>query len=150
MRMQTFLEPEAAGGGMNRKELTVRTNGRGFVDLTRQVNAVVSDSGVREGLCNLFIAHTSASLIISENADPDVLRDLESFFARLAPDGDPAYRHDTEGPDDMPSHIRAVLTQSSLVIPVSEGGLSMGTWQAVYLWEHRRAPHTRGVLVSVW
>jgi secondary thiamine-phosphate synthase enzyme len=135
---------------MNRQEFTVQTPGRGFTDLTHRVNQFVSASGVREGLCNVFLVHTSASLIISENADPSVRRDLESFLGRLAPDGDPRYEHDTEGPDDMPSHIRTVLTNSSLVIPVLEGELGLGTWQGLYLWEHRRIAHERRIVVTVW
>src|SRR5580704_525228 len=102
---------------MQRHEWTVRTNGRGFTDLTARVDAFVRESGVRVGLCNVFLVHTSASLILGENADPSVRRDLETYFARLAPDGDPVYEHDAEGPDDMPSHIRTVLTQNSLSIP---------------------------------
>ena len=135
---------------MKRKEWTVPTKGRGFTDLTAQVGAFVREAGVQQGLCNIFLVHTSASLIIGENADPSVRRDLESFFARLAPDGDPAYEHDSEGPDDMPSHIRTVLTQSSLVIPVVDGELGLGTWQGLYLWEHRRVPHERRIVVTVW
>jgi secondary thiamine-phosphate synthase enzyme len=101
-------------------------------------------------MCNVFLVHTSASLILGENADPSVRRDLETFFARLAPDGDPVYEHDAEGPDDMPSHIRTVLTQNSLSIPVVAGELALGTWQALYLWEHRKIPHERRVIVTVW
>jgi secondary thiamine-phosphate synthase enzyme len=114
------------------------------------VNAVVRESGIKDGLCNVFLAHTSASLLISENADPSVRRDLETFFARLAPDGDPAYEHDAEGEDDMPSHIRTVLTQNSITLPVTSGQLALGTWQGVYLWEHRHASHDRRVIVTVW
>jgi secondary thiamine-phosphate synthase enzyme len=135
---------------MKRKTWTVHTKGRGFVDLTPQVKAFVKESGVREGLCNVFLIHTSASLILGENADPSVRRDLEAFFARIIPDGDPAYEHDTEGEDDMPSHIRTVLTQSSLIIPVADGELALGTWQGLYLWEHRKIPHDRRLIVTVW
>lgn len=135
---------------MQRHEWSVRTNGRGFIDLTSTVNAFVRKSGVREGLCNVFLVHTSASLILGENADPSVRRDLEAYFARLVPDGDPRYEHDAEGPDDMPSHIRAVLTQNSLTLPVVDGELGMGTWQALYLWEHRTIPHERRVIASLW
>ena len=108
------------------------------------------ESGVEQGLCNLFLVHTSASLILGENADPSVRRDLESFFARLVPAGDAAYEHDAEGPDDMPSHIRTVLTQNSLLIPVIDGELGLGTWQGIYLWEHRTAAHHRRVIATVW
>ena len=135
---------------MKRKEYSIETNGRGFTDLTARTAAFVRESGVRDGVCNVFLVHTSASLIFGENADPSVRRDLEMFFARLAPDGDPAYEHDTEGPDDMPSHIRTVLTQNSLVIPVIAGELGLGTWQAIFLWEHRRTSHERRIIVTAW
>lgn len=135
---------------MHQEELRVRTTGRQFVDLTARIADVVRQSGVRQGLCNVFLAHTSASLVICENADPAVRRDLERFMQRVARDGDPAYEHDTEGPDDMPAHIRTVLTQSSLVIPVRDSRLALGTWQGVYLWEHRTSAHDRRVLVTVW
>jgi secondary thiamine-phosphate synthase enzyme len=135
---------------MKRQEWSVRNGGRGFTDLTARVEAFVRESGVREGLCNVFLVHTSASLILGENADPSVRRDLETFFARLVPDGDPAYEHDAEGPDDMPSHIRAVLTQNSLTLPIVVGELGLGTWQALYLWEHRKIPHERRVIVTAW
>jgi secondary thiamine-phosphate synthase enzyme len=135
---------------MKRQEWSIRTHGRGFTDLTSRASSFVRESGVREGMCNVFLVHTSASLILGENADPGVRRDLESFFARLAPDGDPAYEHDAEGPDDMPSHIRTVLTQNSLTIPVLAGELGLGTWQALYLWEHRTIPHDRRVIATVW
>jgi secondary thiamine-phosphate synthase enzyme len=135
---------------MQRHECLVRTKGRGFTDLTARLNEFVGQSGIRDGLCNVFLVHTSASLILGENADPSVRRDLESYFTRLVPDGDPGYEHDAEGPDDMPSHIRTVLTQNSLTVPVVGGELGLGTWQAVYLWEHRTIPHERRVLVSVW
>ncbi len=124
-----------------------RTNGRGFYDLTAQVQSHVGRS--EAGLCNVFIQHTSASLLITENADPEVHRDLERFASRLAPDGDPLFRHVTEGPDDMPAHVRSALTQSSLTIPFAEGRLCLGTWQGVYLWEHRTSAHLRNVTVSL-
>jgi secondary thiamine-phosphate synthase enzyme len=135
---------------MKRNEYSIQTNGRGFTDLTARTAAFVRESGVREGVCNVFLVHTSASLIFGENADPSVRRDLETFFARLAPDGAPVYEHDTEGPDDMPSHIRTVLTQNSLVIPIIGGELGLGTWQAIFLWEHRKIPHERRIIVTVW
>ncbi len=135
---------------MQRQEWSVRTKGRGFTDLTAKVNDFVKESGVRDGLCNVFLVHTSASLILGENADPSVRRDLETYFARLVPDGDPRYEHDAEGPDDMPSHIRAVLTQNSITLPVVDGELGVGTWQALYLWEHRQIPHERRLIASVW
>ena len=129
--------------------LTFQTRGRGTTDITAEVEHVVSASGIKQGICNIFLQHTSASLILCENADPDVRRDLETLLARLAPDGDPAYVHDTEGPDDMASHARSVLTSNSITIPVSEGKLMLGTWQGVYLYEHRTAPHSRSVLVTI-
>ena len=135
---------------MKRNEWSVHTRGRGFTDLTERVASFVAGSGVDHGLCNVFLVHTSASLILGENADPSVRRDLEAFFGRLVRDGDPAYEHDAEGPDDMPSHIRTVLTQNSLVIPVIDSELGLGTWQAIYLWEHRNSPHQRRVIASVW
>jgi secondary thiamine-phosphate synthase enzyme len=119
------------------------------VDLTAAVQAVVAESSVREGLCNVFCHHTSASVIVCENADPEVLADLERFASRLVPDGDPLFQHDAEGPDDMPAHVRSVLTQTSISIPVQGGRCAFGTWQGLYLWEHRRAAHTRRVTVSV-
>jgi secondary thiamine-phosphate synthase enzyme len=135
---------------MNRRDWTVRTNGRGFVELSGRVNDFVKESGVGEGLCNVFLAHTSASLILGENADPGVRRDLEAFFARLVPDGDPLYEHDAEGDDDMPAHIRTVLTQNSVVIPIHRGRLGLGTWQGLFLWEHRSSPNERRVIATIW
>jgi len=129
--------------------LSFRTRGRGTINLTADVQEAVAASGVRTGLCNVFVQHTTASLILCENADPDVRCDLETLFARLAPDGDPAWRHDTEGPDDMSSHARSILAGSSLTVPVSDGDLALGTWQGIYLWEHRAAPHERTVIVTV-
>ncbi len=125
------------------------TRGRGTYDITPAVQRVVADSGVREGLCTVFVHHTSASLVICENADPDVRRDLDAFFARLVPDGDRLFVHTAEGPDDMPSHVRCILTQSSLGIPVDGGRCDLGTWQGIYLYEHRTAPHRRRVSVVV-
>jgi secondary thiamine-phosphate synthase enzyme len=131
------------------KELTVATRGRGFHDITDEVQRAVSESGAREGLCTVFLHHTSASLLLCENADPDVRKDLEAFFSRLVKDGDPLFRHDAEGPDDMPAHIRTVLTQNSITVPVKGGKANLGTWQGLYVWEHRTAPHHRRVTVSV-
>jgi secondary thiamine-phosphate synthase enzyme len=131
------------------KELTVATRGRGFYDITDEVQRAVAESGAREGLCTVFLHHTSASLLLCENADPDVRKDLESFFSRLVKDGDPLFRHDAEGPDDMPAHIRTVLTQNSLNVPVKGGEAHLGTWQGIYVWEHRTSPHHRRVTVSV-
>ena len=134
---------------MKQTELIVETRGRGTYEITSQVALAVAATGVSVGLCHLFIAHTSASLIVCENADPDVRRDMETFMRDLAPDGDPRFVHTAEGPDDMPAHIRAVMTQSSLTIPVSGGRLALGTWQGIYLFEHRRAPHRRSIALHL-
>ncbi len=134
---------------MFQEELVVETRGRGSVDITERVAAAVDASDVDDGLCHLFIRHTSASLFVNENADPAVLQDLETFMRDLVPDGDRRFRHTAEGPDDMPAHIRSILTQTDLSIPVRGGRLALGTWQGIYLWEHRSAPHRRSVLVSV-
>ncbi len=128
--------------------LTVQTRGHGLHDVTREIGARVAASGVDAGLCSVFLQHTSASLVIQENADPSVLRDLDRWMAKLAPEG-PGYEHDDEGPDDMPGHLRASITRSSETIPVSGGRLLLGTWQALYVWEHRRAPHARRLVVTV-
>jgi secondary thiamine-phosphate synthase enzyme len=117
--------------------------------LTEQVQAAVRAAKVTTGLCTVFVHHTSASLLITENADPAVHRDLEAFISRLAPDGDRLFTHVDEGPDDMPSHVRSVLTQTSLGIPIARGRCDLGTWQGVYLWEHRHAPHTRKITLSM-
>lgn len=131
------------------ERLELRTSGRGTQDITADVQAIVSRAGTNTGLCNVFVHHTSASVILCENADPQVRRDLEAFASRLVPDGDPLFRHTAEGPDDMPAHVRTVLTQSSLNIPVADGRAALGTWQGLYLWEHRAEPHQRLVTVSV-
>lgn len=125
------------------------TGGRGTRSITEAVAQVVKESGIRIGIAHVFVRHTSCSLAITENADPDVRRDLETLFARLAPDGDPAYRHDLEGPDDMAAHARSVLTGPGLSVPVGEGRLLLGTWQGIYLWEHRTGAQTRQVVVTV-
>lgn len=119
------------------------------MEITAEVARVVAASGIRAGVCTVFLQHTSAALILCENADPDVRRDLETILARLAPDGDPAYRHDTEGPDDMAAHARSMLTSTSVTLPVGEGRLMLGTWQGIYLFEHRTSPHARSVVVTV-
>ncbi len=129
--------------------LTIETRGRGTYDLSRDIQQLVESAGVTTGICHVFIRHTSASLMLCENADPAVMRDLETFMSRLAPDGDPSFTHTAEGPDDMPAHVRSVLTQSDLNLPVRDGRCSLGTWQGVYLWEHRYAPHTRQVIVTI-
>lgn len=129
--------------------LEIRTPGRGLVEVTDEVRRIVDRSGVREGLVVLFLQHTSASLVIHENAAPSAAADLEAYFDRLVPDGDPSYRHSAEGPDDMPAHIRTVLTRTSESIPVAEGRLLLGTWQGVFVFEHRRSPQRRRLVVQV-
>ena len=126
-------------------EIKIPTHGRGLYDFTAAVAGWVAQTGLRNGLVTLHLRHTSASLLIQENADPDVRRDLESFFARLVPDGDPLFSHTVEGDDDMPAHIRTALTAVNLSIPVSQGRIALGTWQGIYLWEHRHSPHSRSV-----
>jgi secondary thiamine-phosphate synthase enzyme len=133
-----------------RTSLEVATRGRGTYDVTGLVaKAVASLAAGHDGLAHVWCHHTSASLIVCENADPSVRRDLEAFFARLVPDGDPLFTHDAEGDDDMPAHVRTVLTRTELTIPVAAGRLDLGTWQALYLWEHRTAPHRRRLTVTV-
>ena len=132
-----------------RRELTVATKGRGTYDITGQLAEIVRASSAREGLATIFIHHTSASLIVCENADPSVRRDLEAFAARLVPDGDDMFSHDAEGEDDMPAHVRTVLTQTSLGVPVVAGRLDLGTWQGIYLWEHRKSAHERRISVTI-
>jgi len=133
----------------HRESLQIATRGRGTVDITREVAAVVTRSGVTDGLATVFVHHTSASLIVCENADPTVRADLEVVFAGLVRDGDARFEHDAEGPDDMAAHARTVLTQTSIGVPVAGGRLDLGTWQGLYLWEHRTSPHRRRVSVSI-
>jgi secondary thiamine-phosphate synthase enzyme len=130
-------------------ELVIPTHGRAFHDFTEQVAELLAASGMQEGVVTLLVRHTSASLLIQENADPEVRRDLERYFARLAPDGDPLFRHTAEGDDDMPAHVRTALTSVSLNIPFARGRLVLGTWQGIYLWEHRTEPHRRTVAVHL-
>jgi secondary thiamine-phosphate synthase enzyme len=129
--------------------LSVPTRGKGLYDISQAMRAAVTTSGIRDGLVTVFIAHTSASLVIQENADDEVQRDLERFFARLVPEGDPLFKHTEEGPDDMPAHVRAALTQTSIAIPVRDGRPVFGTWQGLYVYEHRNKPYTRTVHVHV-
>src|SRR6188768_4136349 len=129
--------------------LSIRIPGPGLHEITEQVRQAVQESGVDEGLCTLFIRHTSASLTIQENADPSAKRDLEAWLNRLVPENDPLYTHNDEGPDDMPAHIKAILTCTSLSIPIMDGQLGLGTWQGIYLWEHRRSRHERRVVVHI-
>ena len=134
---------------ISQSEIRINTEGRGTYDLSQAVREAVRESGVSIGLCHVFVCHTSASLMLCENADPSVMRDMESFMARQVPDGDPMFTHTAEGPDDMAAHVRSVLTGSELNVPVSDGRCALGTWQGVYLWEHRHAPHARRVIVTV-
>jgi len=129
--------------------LQVDTPGRGLIEITRPVNAWIATTGLRTGVLTLFVRHTSASLLIQENADPDVRGDLDRFFARLVPDGDRLFQHRDEGPDDMPAHVRAALTAVQLSIPLQEGRLVLGTWQGIYLWEHRLRKHHREVVLNL-
>ncbi len=132
---------------VHQRPVDLATHGRGFTDATGAIEAVVSESGVAVGLCSVFVQHTSASLVIQENADPAVLRDLARWMERLAPEA--PYEHDAEGPDDMPGHLRSAVTRTGEVVPVTGGRLALGTWQAIYLWEHRAAPHRRRLIVTV-
>lgn len=134
---------------VHQERISVSTGGRAFHDLSEEVRRVVDRSGISTGLCTIFVQHTSASLVIQENADPSVRRDLERWIASLCPEDANAYEHDDEGIDDMPSHLRASMTQTSEVVPIADGRLALGTWQAIYLWEHRRAPHTRNLIVHL-
>ena len=129
--------------------MTIQTQGRSTIDITREVEQLLRDSNIEQGLCHVFLHHTSASLIITENADSDVRRDLENYIARLVLDGDPAYLHDQEGADDMAAHIRAVLTQSEITIPIQHGRLALGSWQGLFLWEHRYHAHRRNLTVTL-
>ena len=131
------------------ESFTVGTRGRGTYEITDEVARAVRNAEVGRGLCTVFVHHTSASLILCENADPSVRSDLERYFARLVPDGDPVFRHTAEGPDDMPAHVRSILTACSISIPVADSEVDLGTWQGVFLWEHRTDPHRRKVTVSV-
>jgi len=131
------------------KTIRLETRGRGSYPLTRAIQEAVRESGIQTGLCHVFLQHTSASLMLCENADPDVRTDLESFMSRLVPDGDGIFAHTAEGPDDMPAHVRSVLTHSDLTLPVSDGHCCLGTWQGVYLWEHRHAGQRRQVITTI-
>jgi secondary thiamine-phosphate synthase enzyme len=131
------------------RSFAVRCRRRGLEEITDRVAQVVRESGVEAGLCNVFVQHTSASLIVSENADPTARRDLEAYLDRLVPEGETWYRHTLEGSDDMPSHIKSVLTSVSITVPVAGGALGLGTWQGIYLWEHRGSPPERTIVVTV-
>ncbi|MCA8959397.1 MAG: secondary thiamine-phosphate synthase enzyme YjbQ [Planctomycetes bacterium] len=135
---------------MHAETIAVETPGRGLHEITHRLADAVSRSGIDRGVCLVFLRHTSASLLISENADPTARSDLAAYFDRLAPENDPAYTHTSEGPDDMPSHLRTALTHTSEMIPVTDGRLDLGTWQGLYLFEHRRRPHRRTIAIRVW
>ncbi len=132
-----------------RAEIEIATRGRGYHELTAEVESYVRGSRIGTGICHLFLRHTSASLCITENADPEVRRDLERFAARLAPDGDPLFRHDAEGPDDMPAHVRSALFGCELTLPIGDGALALGTWQGIYLWEHRDGAMRRKIILTL-
>lgn len=134
---------------MFQQQLDVSTSGRGTYDVTGEIQRRIRESGVETGLVHIFVHHTSASLMLCENADPDVRTDLETFMERLVPDGDPMFEHDAEGPDDMPAHVRTVLTQTGLTLPVSAGRCALGTWQGIYLWEHRTSSHRRTITITI-
>lgn len=134
---------------MQQFSLDLHTDGRATLEITAQVQQLLRESGIHQGLCHVFVHHTSASLIITENADADVRRDLETWLAGMVRDGDPAFRHDQEGADDMAAHIRSVLTQTEITIPIERGRLALGTWQGLYLWEHRYRPHRRRLTVTL-
>lgn len=134
---------------MKQTHLLIKTTGRGSYNISHTIQNIVQDSHITTGLCHLFVQHTSASLMLCENADPQVRNDLETFMAKLAPDGDPMFLHTDEGPDDMSAHVRTVLTASSLTIPVSDGRCALGTWQGIYLWEHRTSNFNRKVIVTI-
>lgn len=131
------------------QSLRIQTTGKSFHNITNKIDSVVAQSGIVTGLCSLFIPHTSASLIIQENADPDVLKDLSNFFAKLVPEDVSKYLHNAEGPDDMPAHIRSVFTKTSEQIPITQGRLVLGIWQGIYLWEHRDRPHQREIVIHI-
>ena len=131
------------------EQFSFDTPGQGLHEITGQVSSVVRSAAIKEGLCTLFLRHTSASLVIQENADPTAKRDLERWLNRLVPEGDPFYSHDAEGPDDMPSHLKAALTATSLCIPIADGKLALGTWQGIYLWEHRRRGSRRELVLHI-
>jgi secondary thiamine-phosphate synthase enzyme len=131
------------------KRLSITTNAQGLYEFTDRLASLVNAAGVRDGLCTIFVQHTSASLVIQENADPSAKHDLENWLNRLVTENDPLYTHDTEGPDDMPAHIKAALTASSLSVPIADGTLALGTWQGIYLWEHRRRGGTRTIVIHM-
>ena len=147
--MLLIIREELAGMVVQQK-LGIRTPGRGTTNITREIADVVSSANISNGICHIFVHHTSASLMLCENADPTVRSDLETFMQNLVPDGDSMFDHVDEGPDDMPAHVRTVLTHSELTIPITQGRCALGTWQGVYLWEHRTQSHSRQLTVTVY
>lgn len=150
--LKFFLKPNLIADtktGMQQHILKIQTTGRGTYHISDRIQEIVESFAIDTGLCHLFLQHTSASLILCENADATVRHDLENFMQRIAPDGDPVYQHDMEGDDDMPAHIRTILTQNSLTIPIAGGRCSLGTWQGIYLWEHRTRGHNRTLIVTL-
>ena len=135
---------------VHQQTISLSTLGRGTSNITRQIEEIISHCQVNTGLVNIFVHHTSASLILCENADPSVRGDLEYFMEKITPDGDPNYRHRDEGPDDMSAHVRTILTDSSLTVPINNGHTLLGTWQGIYLWEHRTHPHTRRITITIY
>jgi len=135
---------------VHQETINIATSGRGTIELTRDVEKIIMQSGINVGVCNIFIQHTSASLVLCENADPTVRIDMETFMSHLVPDGNSMFKHTTEGPDDMPAHMRSVLTDCSLSLPVSNGRCALGIWQGIYLWEHRTRAHQRKISVTVY
>lgn len=135
---------------IRQEKLGFQTSGRGTREITAEVERVIQAADIQTGLCNIFLHHTSASLILCENADPAVRRDLEAFMQRLAPDGDPLFEHTTEGRDDMPAHVRSILTSNSITVPIVDGRCALGTWQGIYLWEHRHHGHDRRITVTIY
>jgi secondary thiamine-phosphate synthase enzyme len=142
------MNAAAAGLRQHHEELVVATRGRGVIAIESRLQALLERAGLADGVLHAWCRHTSCSLLAGENADPDVCADLERWFARAVPDGDPLFRHDAEGPDDMPAHVRSVLTATALSIPFRAGRLQLGTWQGVFLWEHRHGPHDRRIAVT--
>ena len=132
------------------EHIRIATQKRGTYNIQSTIEELIQKHPIQTGICNLFLQHTSASLILCENADPTVRHDLETFMARIAPDGDPTFLHQDEGPDDMPAHIRSIITQNDLSLPISQGKLNLGTWQDIFLWEHRTHPHTRQIIITLY
>jgi len=143
------MNPKYTETDMHQFTITINTSGRSLIEITDQISDCLAQLTIKTGLVNIFLQHTSASLTITENADPTVLQDLETVIQRLAPDGDPEYLHNYEGDDDMAAHIRSILTTNELTVPIKNGRLALGTWQGVFLWEHRYRPHARSIVVTV-